>query len=154
MNNKDFFSWAIGLMSRVFTNGLGNRGSIPGRVIPKTQKMVLDPVLLNTQHYNVRIKGKVEQSREWSTALPYTLKREPLGHPQLRLPTLLYNKDLALNNLQGLTCHKTQPNDLAAPDAFPEVVKWQTILDCGMLSSPDTLWVFLYGLEHNPRIQF
>ena len=30
----------IDLMSRVFTRGLGDRGSIPGRVIPKTQKMV------------------------------------------------------------------------------------------------------------------
>ena len=48
-------------------------GSIPGRVIPKTQKMVLDAALLKTQHYKVRIKGKVEQSREWSSALPYTL---------------------------------------------------------------------------------
>ena len=45
---------------------------IPGRGIPKTQKMLLDAALLNTQHYEVRIKGKVEQSREWSTALSYT----------------------------------------------------------------------------------
>ena len=37
---------------------------IPGRVIPKTQKMVLDASLLSTQHYKVRIKGKVEQSRK------------------------------------------------------------------------------------------
>ena len=44
--------------------GPGDLGSIPGRVIPKTQKMVLDASLLNTQHYKVRIKGKVEQSRE------------------------------------------------------------------------------------------
>ena len=51
----------------------GDLGSIPGRVIPKTQKMVLDASLLNTQHYKVRIKGKVEQSRERSRALPYTL---------------------------------------------------------------------------------
>ena len=36
----------------------------PGRVIPKTQKMVLDVSLLNTQHYKVRIKGKVEKPRE------------------------------------------------------------------------------------------
>ena len=36
------FSRAIGLMIRVFANGLGNWGSIPGRVIPKTQKMVLN----------------------------------------------------------------------------------------------------------------
>ena len=28
----------IGLMNRVFDNGLGDQGSIPGRVIPKTQK--------------------------------------------------------------------------------------------------------------------
>ena len=54
----------IALAARVFANGLGDLGSIPGRVIPKTQKMVLDASLLNTQHYKVRIKGKVEQSRE------------------------------------------------------------------------------------------
>ena len=57
-------------MSRVFANGPEDRGSIPGRVIPKTQKMILDAALLNTQHYEVRVKGKVEQSREWGNALP------------------------------------------------------------------------------------
>ena len=36
------------------------------------KKMVLDAALLNTQHYKVRIKGKVEQSREWSSALTDT----------------------------------------------------------------------------------
>ena len=45
-------------MVRVFANGPGDRGSIPGQVIPKTQKMVLDTTLLNTQHYKVRIKVK------------------------------------------------------------------------------------------------
>ena len=49
-------------MSRVFTNGPGDRGSIPGRVIPKTQKMVLDVALLDTRDCKVGIKGKVEQS--------------------------------------------------------------------------------------------
>ena len=34
--------------------------------------MVLDTSLLNTQQYKVRIKDKVEQSRERSSALPYT----------------------------------------------------------------------------------
>ena len=48
----------------------------PGQVIPKTQKMVLDSSLFNTQYYKVRIKGKVEQSKERSSTLPYT-------HPQL-----------------------------------------------------------------------
>ena len=57
----------------VFANGPGDLGSIPGRVIPKTLKMELDTTLLNTQHYKVRFKSKVEQSWEWSNALPYTL---------------------------------------------------------------------------------
>ena len=51
--------------------GPSDLGSIPGRVIPKTLKMVLDTSLLNTQQYKVRIKGKVGQSRERSSALPY-----------------------------------------------------------------------------------
>ena len=65
------YNRAIGLMSRMFADGPGDRGLIPGRVIPKTQKMVLDAALPSTQHYKPRIKSKVEQSREWSSALPY-----------------------------------------------------------------------------------
>ena len=34
--------------------------------------MVLGTSLLNTQQFKVRIKGKVEQSQERSSALPYT----------------------------------------------------------------------------------
>ena len=41
-------------MNRVFANGPGGWDSIPGRVITKTQKMVLDAALLNTQHYKVQ----------------------------------------------------------------------------------------------------
>ena len=63
----------IGPAVRVFANGPGDLGLIPGWVIPKTLKMELDTTLLNTQHYKVRFKGKVEQSREWSSAIPYTL---------------------------------------------------------------------------------
>ena len=63
---------AINLMSRVFTNGLEDMRLVQGWIIPKTQKMVLDATLLKTQHYKVRIKGKVEKSRESSSTLPYT----------------------------------------------------------------------------------
>ena len=62
----------ISQVGRVFTNGPGDLGSIPGRVIPKTLKVLLDTSLLNTQPYKVRIKGKVEQSSERSSALSYT----------------------------------------------------------------------------------
>ena len=87
MEKKTFvLNSLIGLMGKMFANGPGDRGSIPGRVIPKTKIMVLDTSLLNTQHYKVRIKSKVEQSSERSSAFPYTsvlylLKREPSGSP-------------------------------------------------------------------------
>ena len=38
----------IGLVGWVFANGPEDLGSIPGRVIPKTLKMVLDISLFNT----------------------------------------------------------------------------------------------------------
>ena len=62
----------IDLVGRVFANGPGDLGSISVHVIPKTLKMVLDASLLNTQQYKVRIKGKVEQSREKNSTLCYT----------------------------------------------------------------------------------
>ena len=54
---------AIGLMSRVFANGPGDRGSIPGQVIPKTQKCYLmQPCLwLSIIRYGSRVK--------WSNAV-------------------------------------------------------------------------------------
>ena len=66
-------NWLIGLLGRVFANGPGHLGSIPGHVIPMTLKMLLDTYLLNTQQYKVHIKGKVDQSWERSSALPSTL---------------------------------------------------------------------------------
>ena len=69
---KHFPFWLVGLAGRVFANGPGDLGSIPGRVTPKTLKMVLDTSMLNTQQYKIRIEGKAEQSRESSSALLYT----------------------------------------------------------------------------------
>ncbi len=67
------FNRLIGQVGRVFANGPGDLGPIPGRVIPKTLKIVLDTSLLNTQQYKVPIEGKEEQSRERCNAFPYTL---------------------------------------------------------------------------------
>ena len=50
----------IVMMVRVTANGLGDLGSIPDRVIPRTQKLILDVSLINSQHYKVEIKCKVE----------------------------------------------------------------------------------------------
>ena len=41
----------ISLMSRMFTNGPGDRFSILGRVIPNTQKMVLDTAVAERISY-------------------------------------------------------------------------------------------------------
>ena len=59
----------IGLVGRVFAKSPGDLGSIPGRVIPKTLKMVFDT---SSQQYKVRIKGKVEQSKEKTSVFPNT----------------------------------------------------------------------------------
>ena len=69
-------------MVRVFDNGSGDWSSIAGRVISKAQKMVLDAFFLNSQYYNVMIRGKWSNPKESNSALRYTsvsllLKREP-----------------------------------------------------------------------------
>ena len=60
VNSKTLEHRAIGLMSRVFANDLGNRGSILGQVIPKTQKWYLMPLCLalNTIRWESRVKWR------------------------------------------------------------------------------------------------
>ena len=78
-------------MGRVFVNGLGDRGSIPGQVIPKTQKMALDAASLNTQHCKVRIKSKVEYSREWSSAISVVaIEKGAFGSPSTQVANFTY----------------------------------------------------------------
>ena len=50
------------MIVRVFASGPGDLGSIPGRVLPKTQKWFLEPPCL-TQHYKVQTKSR------WSNLL-------------------------------------------------------------------------------------
>ena len=81
-------------MVRTFANGPGDLGAIPGQVIPKAQKMIL-----NTQYYKVRVKwvnpGKgvapsptLRCSSYWKGSLRVTLN---YGR-QLYLPLLLLSK--------------------------------------------------------------
>ena len=56
--NRGSTDQPIGIIVRAFANGQGDRGSILGEVILKTQKMVLDASLLKIQHYKIQIKGK------------------------------------------------------------------------------------------------
>ena len=67
----------------------------------KRKKKVLDTSLLNTHHYQVWIKGQVEQSREGVVAI----KRGALGSPSTTVTNLLmvsrkqrnHNEDLLLS---------------------------------------------------------
>ena len=78
----------------MFANGPGDLGSIPGRVIPKTLKMVLDSALLNTLQYKVRIKDKVEQSRERSSAPLHlgviAIEKGAFGAPSTTVANITY----------------------------------------------------------------
>ena len=48
-------------------------------------------MLLNIQHYKVRIKGEVEQSREWSSALPYTaIEKGAFGSPSTKVANFTF----------------------------------------------------------------
>ena len=63
----------IGIIIWVFAKVPGDMGSILGGVILKTQKMVLDAVLLIPQHYNVQINGKWSNPGKRVEPFEYTL---------------------------------------------------------------------------------
>ena len=75
---------------RVFVNGPGYRGSIPGKVIPKTQKWYL----LNTQHYKVHINGKwSDPGKEAASPVSpgeVALKKGAIGSPSTTDGQLTY----------------------------------------------------------------
>ena len=99
----------------MFNNGSGDQGSIPGWVLLKAQKMVLDATLPNTKHYKVWIKGKVEQYREKSST-PHHLGVAAIEKGAFRLPstsvanltTFYINTaiNLTFNNEKASTLHK------------------------------------------------
>ena len=87
-------------MVRVFANDLGDLCSLP----PKTQKMVLDSALINTQRYKVRIKGKVEQSRERSSTLPYisvVFQKGGFGSPSTTVANFILYSYLGKSNVNN-----------------------------------------------------
>ena len=92
-------------MGKVFANGPVDRGSIPGRVIQKTQKMVIDATLLNPQHYKVRIKRKEKQSRKWPHLSVVAIRKRAFGSPL----TMVANFTLQYSSL--LTDEKNTNNN-------------------------------------------
>ena len=78
----------IRIKAKVFGTGPGDQCPILGRVIRKTQEIVLVGSLLNTQHYKIRIKSKWRIHAVSNPLVSKILKREPSGHPRLRLTNL------------------------------------------------------------------
>ena len=91
----------------MFANVSEDQGSIPGRVIPKTQKMVLDVTSLNTQHFKVRVNGNVEQSIEWSSAFLHlsvvTIEKGVFRSPLIAVGNFTY----ICHTTTALSCHLT-----------------------------------------------
>ena len=56
------YIYKTSLVGKVFTNGLGDWGSIPGRDIPKTHKWYLMPpcLALSIIRYGSRVSGAVQ----------------------------------------------------------------------------------------------
>ena len=86
---------------RVFANGLGDLGSVPGQVIPKTQKMVLDASLLNSQHYKVRNESKMKQYKGGIALSSSPLCIEPFKKEASKLPTSMVGQLIITSSNAG-----------------------------------------------------
>ena len=64
------FGLTIGKMVRVFANSPGERDSIPGRVIPKTQKWYLIPscLTLGILRYGSRVSRAIQRKVSFPTS--------------------------------------------------------------------------------------
>ena len=56
----------------MFANDLEDWGHSQVESYQRLKNMVLDTSLINTQHYKVGIRGRVEQSKDRSNTLSYT----------------------------------------------------------------------------------
>ena len=90
----------------MFANDPEDLGSIPGHVIPKTLKIVLDTFLLNTQQYKLRIESKVEQSRGRSSSPLHldvvAIEKGAFWSPSTTVANFFYYIGLPLNHYQPL----------------------------------------------------
>ena len=96
--------------------------------------MVLDTTLPKTQHYKVRIKSKVEQSRERSNALPYTLLMflsNTIFYTKLYVFKLLFLLIIFICSQLALHCHfRSNPTQRGYRkrmiEIWPECARFQT----------------------------
>ena len=89
MSSYNSVNQAIGLMSRVFANGLGDRGSLLGRVIPKTSKWYMMPFCLTLSIIRVgsRVKWSNPGNGVASSPTPQQLGVVAIENRTLGLPS-------------------------------------------------------------------
>ena len=85
----DISNRSISQMSRVFANSMGDQGSILGRVIPKTPKMVLDAALLNIQP-NVKWNHPGNGVEPSSTPRVVAVENGAFGSPSTKVAKFTY----------------------------------------------------------------
>ena len=91
LNNPDGIDRPLNKPNLLIMHGLGDRGSITGRVIQNAQKMLLDTSMLNTQCYMIRIEAKLSNPGKGIAPLHLSvvaIDQGVLGSLRLRL--LLY----------------------------------------------------------------
>ena len=92
----------------------------------KNLKMVLNTSLLNTQQYKVRIKGKVEQPWERSSALPYTcvvtIEKEAFWSPSTTVGNFTF---ILFNTIYSFIC--TQSNGSKYCYVIPRINSKHTV---------------------------
>ena len=118
-------------MSRVFANGSGEQRSVPGRVIPKTLKMVLDAALLNTQHYKVFTKEK--ELRPPIHVGVEAIEKGTFGSPSITVT----NFYLIIPDIDIMVrVFANGPRDLGSIPGrvIPKTQKWYLMLPCLTLS--------------------
>ena len=81
------------LMSRVFTNGPGDRGSIPCQVIPKTQKwyLMLPCLTLSILRYRSRIKWNNPRNEVMPSPV-VAIEKETSGLPSTVVTNFTYEE--------------------------------------------------------------
>ena len=80
-------------MSKVFAYSLEDRGSIPGRIIPNTQKMEPDTELFNT--LIIMYRSRVKWNNPWNGVAPplhldvIAIEKGALGSPSAKVTNFL-----------------------------------------------------------------
>ena len=122
----------IGLLGKVFANGSRDQGSIPSRVLPKTQKMVLDISLITFSI--IRHVSRVKWSIPRKGVVPFPTPQCSSYQKGNLLGALNYDRQIYLSNA---TIMKLLPKyeyvqcitKVSTPLIFLQIIKYISLWD-------------------------